>query len=403
VAAQEHKVLLGKVNVAIEDLSASELNSAIEQAKLSTEERGRALAEASILVGNFKGAQRLLSGLSASSYAAQDRLKAQLKLIEKTQHDFEDARETAEKYIHSSASAEMCDSGPPMMGPQLYGPLQLEAEAGGDFSLQSYAKAISELSAIAPLDPYVLDLEFHFTMISQEYPDVEKLGDHILTGTGQIRVPGYANDQFYWLVVDQRNGKLSTEPDSSHFSLRSGGVWNSALEPFNFTFSEIKGISQSANGSEQASDAGLFSRGTNLMEKHAYALKLRPSGMAPHYSLMAYLQCKFGQFAQQRATYNLGRFVQHVTGLHNESVKLVHPEIGHSGAASVGALGVVGSALGVSNSQLLVQGAQQAQMANSTALTQWNALNTSRKVTFSAASSQAATDLEAQLGLQQSP
>jgi hypothetical protein len=238
-------------------------------------------------------------------------------------------------------------------------------------------------------------------MISEQYSDVEKLGDRILAGVGQLRIPGYSNNGFFWLIINQENRKLYTEPDPSPFSTRWGDQWNGQLVPFDLGFTDIKEISQNAKGSEKGGGAGMFTRSPTLLVKHAYALKLKPAGTAPHYALMAFLMCSFGQFAQQNATYNFGRFIQHVVGLPDQSVQLVHPENGSSGAAASGALGVIGSALGVSNSDVLVRGAQQAQAAQHTALTQWSAFKATQHFAFSAATSPPAIELETSLGVSQ--
>jgi hypothetical protein len=197
-------------------------------------------------------------------------------------------------------------------------------------SLLEYSDLVGKLSRLAPLSEDVMDLAFHVTLLSSKYEDLQLLGEKILAAQGHIKIPFYARDRFFTLVIDTKMKRLYTEPDPHPFSVRyvlGGGLLPnvhqdraqndslSDLVPFNLAFDEIRSVSQKAGR-----------RTNHLFVSHSYALSLEPTGVAPNYALMQFLFCTEGEEAELQATRNLAVFVLHVIGKPNLKAELADPK-----------------------------------------------------------------------------
>jgi hypothetical protein len=350
----ETKLYIGKVNELLSSLSAKEEI----KAKLTTALQNYNAADAEELInhlpaskfqkqililylrlyqGKYDDARKIASSAEVSSFSDQEKVDAIQARIASAETSFNKFISRAETYLHSPLVPSSCwssDKG----GWSIEGHPDTMRTRFGDFSsisVTEYVTLIKDMSQLAPLNEAVLDMIFHGEMISAKYEDLEEVGDRILKAKGSIRIPFYSRDRYFNVVIDQKNRRLFTEPDSHPFtvrySLHSYGVGvstdpadtnphNAELVPFDLPFSEIAGISQKAHSW----------RGMVGLQPQTYALKLEPSGVAPNYALMAYIHCSMGPDAQETTTRNLGSFIIHVIGKPGIKADLVKPEKPHT-------------------------------------------------------------------------
>lgn len=286
----------------------------------------------SLYQGNYDEAHKIASNIKVASTADQERIKNIQDQITKANWSFYHLAERIEVYLHS-----------PLVPSACYAHAGAMATTFGEFSsisLTEYLNLIEELSQLAPLNDWVLDLIFHGEMISSKYEDLEAIGDRILKAKGAIKIPFYSNDRYFYVVIDQKNQRLLTQADSHPFSVRyamkgvgafssfglaSTNAFNSELVPFDLGFTQITEISQKARSRAQTQ---------TMMVSKSYALKLEPSGVAPDYALMAYIHCVAGADAQETATNNLGKFIVHVIANPNLKTDLVVPEKIHQSSGT---------------------------------------------------------------------
>jgi hypothetical protein len=394
--AEEMHRLRAPVNDAIKRLNAKDLQSVIETSSLTESEKRDMLVDAAVVSANFEGAKQLISSsTSGSSYMELDRQKKRQQKLQVQETAFMTAAKDADRFIHSPASVSYCNGAHP--DPH-YAPSGI---AGEGFTISAYLEAVRKIAELAPLNAGVLDQVFFATMISSKYDDVEAIGDRILSAVGRLRILGYSSDRFFTLVIDQTNGRLLTEPDEHPFAFAYGyGASGEHFVPFNLSFPQIRGLTQSAGGSFGGPGSGF---GTNPLQlaKSAYAIKLMPSGMVPQYSLMAFLQCSMGQGAQEYATYNLGAYIQHVSHIDPKNVSLVKPSNEHkvAGATFASFLGVAGTALGVNGSSEVLQDVAHSQGAMSDAQKRRTEFSSAGPFSFSVAESPPVRELEGALSL----
>jgi hypothetical protein len=392
IQADEMRRLQGPVDDAIKRLSAKDLQSVIETSSLTESEKRDMLVDAAVISADFESARQILGGASQVSYTERNKLKIRGQKLLKQEQDFILALNDVDKFIYAPAAVSACASNAP--SGYRSGPTDI---AGPGFTIQAYLDAVRKLSALAPLNGVVLDRVFHATLITSKYPDVEEIGDTILRAKGQLRVVGYASNRFVALVIDSNGSRLLIEPDNHTFALSNGypaSEDNAVL--FNLLFVQITGLSQSAGG--------IRSLGTEYdvrLSKHASAISVQPAGNFPQYALMEFIHCSLGMKTQQRATRNLGEFIQHVARIDGKYVSLVEPKEdqkpGSTGFASV--IAGVGIALGVSGSSEMLQNVQANQSAMIEQQSRRSDLYSAGRFTFSVAESPPVRELEGALSL----
>lgn len=182
------------------------------------------------------------------------------------------------------------------------------------FSLPNYFSAVGDLLRSYPLNQRALDVAFHAALLTLDLREIEGFGRRILGGLGRLRIPFFDHNDQFWLVIDARSERIFLE---SYAAGKGAGSYDEDTLPrtdFDLAWSEVRKIGQKAAGSIL----------TGGLEREAFALKLGPSGLAPHYSFMPLLHCLFGEEEQKRVTHNLGRFIADTVG-GNVRLDLVNP------------------------------------------------------------------------------
>lgn len=252
----------------------------------------------------FDKARDRYSKLAFVSFAEKERSSKIHDSIATNESQYRNVMSRIELYLHSRWTAAACQF--PLSG--LSDPRYAELAS---LSAQDYVIQVRKLVQVAPVSENTRNLVFHAQLLTGDYSGLESLGDHLLGGSGSIRIPFFAADRFFQLVIDKQKGRFYTEADMHPFEqdareeawLKSHKYW-SDLEPFDLPFAEIKGLSQKAVGRWQG----------RQLDKNSYALKLEPKGLAPNYSLMNILFCSAGEKAEVTVTRNLGQFILHVIG-----------------------------------------------------------------------------------------
>jgi hypothetical protein len=147
--------------------------------------------------------------------------------------------------------------------------------------------------------------------MTSSYEDLEAFGDQILDAKGSLRIPFYSEDALFDLVIDARQKRIYTEADRYSRSNDSGDSTMAKMMPFTLGFEQIRSITQKSQN-----DVVTFG-----LARDSYALKLEPSGMAPHYEFMHLIHCLYGEKAQKTTTFKLGKYLAHVL---KNSVLQVH-------------------------------------------------------------------------------
>lgn len=153
-----------------------------------------------------------------------------------------------------------------------------------------------------PFNERLMDLAFHGALLSGSYEELERLGDAILAAKGTLRIPFYSSTSRLWLVLNDHTRHLSLELDSERQANVSGSEQLGRHQLFDHEYRGVRGLEQRASN--------MVSTGALLPA--SYALKLDPSGIAPHYAFMTLVHCLYGEETQKQITRNLGRYVQHV-------------------------------------------------------------------------------------------
>ena len=174
-------------------------------------------------------------------------------------------------------------------------------------SVKEYVELVNNLTQLVPLGDEERNLSFHAQLLTGQYDQLERLGDQLLKAKGNIRVPFYASDRFFRLVIDSQRKHIYTEADLHPYEPKFSYGWWTELVPFDLAFDQVKNISQKAGHSASAV----------VIEKKSYALKFEPGGVAPNYALMNILYCTVGEKAELTVTRNLGQYILHVIGDNN--------------------------------------------------------------------------------------
>ena len=181
---------------------------------------------------------------------------------------------------------------------------------------QEYMKLVANSEKEFPLSPWVLDHAFFATLLSDRpYEDLESFGDAILAAKGNLRIPFYARDVLFDLVIDGKTGHIRTEIDSRVGHNEAGSGKMQDIAPFDLGFNQITSIEQKA--STDLATGGLSSG--------SFALRMEPGGLAPRYLFMDAIQCLDGEAKQKNVTEKLGRYIAHVSSASRATVHLVDP------------------------------------------------------------------------------
>jgi hypothetical protein len=342
----------------------------------------------------YDQARNRFAKLQFVNYSEKERAAKIVENIRDTESAYNKAMSRLNLYLYSEWADVIC-----------YFPITTNASynhvpALASMSAQDYINAVGDLVRIAPLNEGALDLAFHAELLTGIYEETEHWGDGLLKAKGSIRIPFYASDRFFRVVIDSREQRIYTEPDEHIFRdhWRTPNTWWADLVSFNLSFGQITGLSQKAGGQKHTSNPS--------PEKKSYALKFEPAGLAPNYALMNILLCSVGEQAQLTATRNLGQYVLHV--LNNNLIAtagLVDPGKvqGPSGGWLTGLL-MAGASMSSNSalSSMAIQGLQanQAQEVASFQAQQvaWESFTAARE-TFNFVEADAFTGLEQLLGV----
>ena len=313
-----------KILTALKNFNAQEASTAIEQLPASPLQREYLNVILDSYSGNFDSAHARLSKLNPDSFAAKQQLKAIDDRVKQTQDEYTKAVGELEVYIHSPLAPSSC-----------FGPSG--AWNHSDYyklTIPEYLNTVSSLVKLAPLSDFALNSLFHAEMLVGDYPELENLGDRILSAKGEIRLPFFSKDKYFDVVIDSKKRRIYSVPSPLPFvvqyALNGSGWspaghhqgaanhndWNADLVPFDLSFAEITSVTQHVPWGHTTMD---------YIKGRPYVLKFSPIGQAPNYAVMLLLGCTAGSEAQMRATRNLGQYVVHVIGKKNLLVELVDP------------------------------------------------------------------------------
>ena len=167
--------------------------------------------------------------------------------------------------------------------------------------LEEYARVASNAVSAFPLNARFLDLGFHAMLLVGGYDELEKFGDLVLLAKGEIRVPFFARDSLFSLVIDEAGQRLYTEANKSVAGNPAGSDGMETMTAFDLPFARIATIRQRA-------PSDLTTQG---LAAKSYCLRLEPEGLAPHYAFAA-AALSLRRGGAERSTANLGRFILHV-------------------------------------------------------------------------------------------
>jgi hypothetical protein len=174
-----------------------------------------------------------------------------------------------------------------------------ERSVRSGFVIAEYVQLTEMGLQLFPFNDALMDAAFHGALLSEPYDDVKRLGLEILRAKGELRIPFYSSTARFDLVVDGRNRRISSQlatGDSAN-PFASEALGKHVL--FELPFDRVVEVKQSAK--TQLS--------TMSLAPDSYALRLSPSGQAPHYLLMSAIHCLYGEETQKTITLSLGRFV----------------------------------------------------------------------------------------------
>jgi hypothetical protein len=310
-----------KILTALKNFNAHEASTAIEQLPASPLQREYLNVILDSYSGNFDSAHARLSKLNLESFAAKQQLKAIDDRVKQAQDEYTKAVAKLDVYIHSPLAPSSC-----------FGPSG--AWNHSDYyklTVAEYLNTVSTLVKLVPLNDLALNSLFHAEMLVGDYPEVENVGDRMLTAKGDIRLPFFSKDKYFDVVIDGKKRRIysvaSPLPFVVQYALNGSGIgrhtgsadhndWNAALVPFDLSFAEITSVSQHVPWGHTTAD---------YIKGRPYVLKFSPAGQAPNYAVMLLLGCTAGYEAQMRATRNLGQYVVHVIGRKDLSAELVDP------------------------------------------------------------------------------
>jgi hypothetical protein len=302
-----------KATAAVDSFSASKLQTAILKAQIDN------------YAGEFDRATQRVTQISSPSSASERKLIESVRQqIEQNRQNFAVLMKKVDGIMYSDQGASYCNSFEFEKADAKY-----EIDPIFAPQLQQHFDNVRLLTQLAPLNPRVMDLAFHTALIVGSYDQLQQIGDRILDAKGSIRIPFMSYDRYFFVVVDAKSRHLRSEEDTHPFRVKYDyalhGIfgatakdqqrarWYAKLEPFDLEFNQITGIAQKANDWRGG------------LQHESVALKLSPQGVAPLYTLMNIVHCRYGEAAQKTSTYNLGMYVLHVIGKENLKAGLLDP------------------------------------------------------------------------------
>ena len=256
--------------------------------------------------GRMTSALAALSGASMQKVPPNVRDTLRIELTTATAQ-FRDITEQLRWYTNSNLGSSAC----------LPADARERSVASG-LVLAEYVRLTELGLELFPFNERLMDLAFHGALLSAPYEDVEKLGDSILAAKGTISIPFYSSTSRLSLVLDDRTRRISMELDKEAAANVYGTEQLAGHQVFDHAYSAVRRIEQRANNTVS----------TGALRSDSYALKLNPSGAAPHYLFMTLVHCLYGEETQKQITHSLGRYVQHVLARYGSSVstELVDPK-----------------------------------------------------------------------------
>jgi hypothetical protein len=302
-----------KLLAALKEYRTTDAMAVVDELPASPTQREVLKLNLDVYQAKFDQARDRFSKIQFASFAEKERSTKIQDSIATSESQYQKLMSRVDLYLYSKWILDVCFF--PLSQYQ-----QMHPSAFPSMSLSEYYGLIQNLSRLAPLTDEAANLSFHAELLAGKYDDLETLGDHLLKVRGNIRIPFYASDRFFRLVIDSSKGRIYTETDSHPVDpgVRkfTDKTW-APLIPFDLSFNQITGISQRV-GTANASMPTLAFK--------SYALKVEPDGVAPNYSLMNILFCSAGEKAVLTVTRNMGQYVLHVIGGTNTiKAELVDP------------------------------------------------------------------------------
>jgi hypothetical protein len=340
---------------ALEDYRISDALAAIDQLPASSTQKDILKMHLDIYAAKYDEARTLLSKLQFDSYSEKERAEKIKNKITEPENEYKKLMLRLDFYLYSKWTWVAC-----------YFPISEQASYNhlpelASISATEYVELVNNLLKLAPLSELAQNLGFHAELLTGNYDDLERVGDHLLRVQGNIRIPFYSSHSFFQVVIDSRKKHIYTELDPHPF----GNEWYQKypkfsywadLVPFDLAFDNIKEISLRA---------GSFRAPYSSLAKQSYALKFEPLGVAPNYSLMNILMCSVGETAELTATRNLGQYIIHVIGGDKITAVLADPGKAR-GASSSWFTGILMASLMASPQGTLQQMAIQGLKADQT-------------------------------------
>lgn len=389
------QVAKDKLIAALKEYRSADAYEAVDELQASPVQKEILKVDLDVYQAKFDQAQGRFSKIQFASYAEKQRSTKIRDNIAETEAAYKKQMSRAETYFYSQWATMAC-----------HFPKNAANSSSPEWSsltAKDYLEGINNLAQLSPLADDVMNLSFHAALLAGNYEQLEILGDRLLKTRGRIRIPFYASDRYFWVVIDAQKRHISTEPDPRPYQLAvAGRKWEDRfhyatdLVPFDLAFEQIQAISQRAGN------------WNDHLEKQAYVFRFEPTGVAPYYAVIQTLFCTAGEKAELTATRNLGQYVVHVISNKNIKAELADPAKtkGPSGGLDTAAL-ILSGALAASGgnsalNQMAMQGlqAQQAQQMATYQAQQaaWESFAAARD-TFNFVEADAFTGLEQLLGV----
>jgi hypothetical protein len=293
---------------ALKDYRVADATAIIDQLSASPVQKEILKINLDVYEAKFDQARDRFSKIQFASYSEKERSVKIGDNITKTEAAYKKLKSRIDWYLY-----------PPLAPVKCVFPLSANLIPDHELTSQTvreYVELVNNLTQLTPLSDEVRSLSFHAQLLGGQYDQLELLGDQLLKTNGRIRVPFYASDRFFQLVIDSQRKHVYTEADPHPYEPRLSYGWWADLVPFDLAFAQIKSISQKAY---HAPGYG------PVIQKKSYALKFELSGVAPNYGLMNILYCTVGEKAELTVTRNLGQYILHVLGGTDVTADLADP------------------------------------------------------------------------------
>ena len=295
----------GRLIAALKDYRVADGVAILNELPVSPKQREILRISLDLYQGKYDQARERFLKIPFESYSEKEQLGKVSDNIAETETAYKKLMSRVDVYLYSPFAMVYCSS-PLNADPVNYPEL-------ASMSAKEFIELVSNLIQMAPLSDDVRSLVFHAQLLAGQYDELEQWGDRLLREKGSIRIAFFASDRFFNLVIDSRQKRLYTEPDSHLFQPRypAGSRYWANLAPFDLSFDQIKSLSQKA--------------WTDRNYSKPFAVKLVPEGVAPNFALMNILRCTAGEQAEAMAMKNLGRYILHVIGRNDVRAELTDP------------------------------------------------------------------------------